>query len=71
MKKLYFQHSDGSLSYVCDAENGDLPVGKVLEDLAVRAPGFKSYYQRMWMDENGWTWIDFGSWSEFYIIKEE
>lgn len=71
MKKLYFQHSDGSFSYICDVEDGDLPVGKVLEDLAVRAPHFKSYYQRIWTDDNGWTWIDVGDYFCFYIIKEE
>ena len=27
-------------------------------------------YQRMWEDENG-IWIDVGSWSEFFYIKEE
>ena len=31
---------------------------------------YKSPYQRMWEDENG-IWIDVGSWSEFFCIKEE
>lgn len=71
MRKLYFQHSDGSFSYVCDISNDDLIVSKALEDLYKRNPNYQSYYQRTWTDENGWTWIDVGSWSQFYIIKEE
>ena len=31
---------------------------------------YNSPYQRMWEDENG-IWIDVGSWSEFFCIKEE
>lgn len=31
---------------------------------------YKSYYQRMWEDENG-IWIDVGSWTEFFYIKKE
>ena len=71
MKKLYFRHSDGSFSYVCDIGNDDLIVSKALEDLHKRNPNYQSYYQRIWTDENGWTWIDVGSWSEFHVVKEE
>lgn len=71
MKKLYFQHLDGSLSYICDTEDGNLPIGRALEDLAVRAPHFKSYYQRIWIDENEWIWIDVGDYCCFYVVKEE
>lgn len=31
---------------------------------------YKSPYQRMWEDEDG-IWVDVGSWSEFFCIKEE
>lgn len=71
MKKLYFMHSNGSFSYVCDIGNDDLIVSKALEDLYKRNSNYQSYYQRTWTDENGWIWIDVGSWSEFYIVKEE
>lgn len=71
MRKLYFQHSNGSLSYVCDIGNDDLIVSKALEDLYKRNPNYQSYYQRVWMDDNGWTWIDVGDHFCFYIIKEE
>ena len=71
MKKLYFRRSNGSSSYVCDICNDDLIVSKALEDLYKRNSNYQSYYQRIWTDENGWTWIDVGSWSEFYVAKEE
>lgn len=67
--KLYFQHSDGSESFVCETEEGRY-VSDALEDLQVRAPHFKSYYQRIWMDDNGWVWIDVGDHVCFYIVKE-
>ena len=31
---------------------------------------YYSPYQRIWEDKNG-IWIDVGSWSEFFNIKEE
>lgn len=31
---------------------------------------YYSPYQRIWEDENG-IWVDVGSWSEFFNIKEE
>lgn len=71
MRKLYFKHSNGSLSYICDIDNEDLIVNKALEDLYKRNPNYQSYYQRVYIDDNGWTHIDAGSWSEEYIIKED
>lgn len=67
--KLYFQHSDGSESFVCETEEGRY-VSDALEDLHKRNPNYKSYYQRIWMDDNGWVWIDVGSHTEFWIVKE-
>ena len=67
--KLYFQHSDGSQSFVCDTEDGHY-VSDALEDLQKRNPKYKSYYQRTWMDDNGWVWIDVGDHVCFYIVKE-
>ena len=32
---------------------------------------YKTYYQRTWVDVDGKTWVDVGSWSEFFFIKEE
>ena len=67
--KLYFQHSDGSESIVCETEEGRY-VSDALEDLHKRNPNYKTYYQRTYMDGNGWVWIDVGSHTEFYIVKE-
>lgn len=68
--KLYFQHSNKEQEYICEVSNNNY-VGKALDDLYKRNPKYQSYYQRTWTDENGWIWIDFGSWSQFYIVKPE
>ena len=68
---LYFQHSDKKQDIVCPVSNIDEAICKALDDLKVRAPHFKSYYQRVWRDDNKWVWIDVGDWSCFYIIKPE
>ena len=65
--KLYFQHSDGTMSLVSDGISADSIVSVALGDLKDRNPKYKSYYQRTWTDDNGWLWVDVGSWSEFYI----
>jgi len=72
--KLYFQHSDGSHEFIRElSDNRDQlgAVSDVLEDLHKRNPKYKSYYQRTWKDDNGWTWIDVGSYTEFYIVKPD
>ena len=71
MKKLYFQHSNGSLSFVSNVPENGLYVSIALKDLRKRNPNYQSYYQRTWTDDNGWIWIDVGSWSEFYIVKDD
>lgn len=68
--KLYFQHSDGSESLVCEVDGYSSAISKALSDLKRRNPKYTSYYQRTWFDDNCWMWIDVGSWSEFYIVKE-
>ena len=71
MMKLYFQHSDGSMEYVCEVDKNGPYVSTILEDLYKRNPKFQSYYQRIWKDDNGWTWVDVGSHTEFYILKKD
>lgn len=68
--KLYFQHSDGSESFVCETEDGRY-VSDALKDLYKRNPRYQSYYQRTWTDDNGWIWIDVGSYTEFWIVKKD
>lgn len=55
------------MSIVSDGISADSIVSTALGDLKDRNPKYKSYYQRTWTDDNGWLWVDVGSWSEFYI----
>ena len=71
MRKLYFQHSDGSYEYICDIGQDDMIVSVALDDLYKRNPKYQSYYQRVWTDDDGSTWIDVGSHTEFYVVKGE
>ena len=71
MKKLYFQHSDGSMSFICDVKEDDKFVSLALDDLYKRNPNYQSYYQRVWTDDSNQTWIDVGSHVEFYVVKDE
>lgn len=41
-----------------------------LKDLSERIPDFVSHYQRYWTDDREWTWMDFGSHTEFYVYRE-
>lgn len=66
--KLYFQRSNGELDFVKELASTDEAVSAALEDLKIRNPQYKTYYQRTWTDHNGWYWIDVGSWSEFYVV---
>ena len=69
IRKLYFQHSNGKEEYICDIQDDDLYVSIALEDLYRRNPKYQSYYQRKWKDNDGSIWIDVGSHTEFYIVK--
>ena len=71
MKKLYFRHANKEMEFVCNVNDDDPYINFTLEDLKKRAPDFKSYYQRIWFDENDWIWIDVGDWSCFYIVKSD
>ena len=59
------------MEYICKVASEELYVSMALKDLKRRAPHYKSYYQRVWTDDNGWTWIDVGSHTEFYIVKND
>ena len=67
--KLYFKHSNGVQDYLCDVDSVDNGVSMALKDLCVRAPHFKSYYQRVWQEDNGDWWVDVSDHVCFYIIK--
>lgn len=68
--KLYFQHSNGELDFVKQLDSLENAITEALNDLAVRAPHFKSYYQRTWKDDDGIYWIDVGDHCCFYNITE-
>lgn len=69
--KLYFQHSNGSLSLVTEQTSMETIISDALKDLKVRSPNYRTYYQRVWTDNNNWTWVDVGSHTEFYIGIED
>ena len=72
MANLYFRNADRSEELV---QKGSIDLGNAMKiidkDLAKRRPKFISFYKRWWEDDNGNYWIDYGSHSEFYILKEE
>ena len=37
----------------------------------IKESGFKSYYWRYWVEEGNKLYIDYGSWSDFYVIEEK
>jgi hypothetical protein len=46
-------------------DNYNFYVQKYLADKNI-----KSYYQRSWFDEDGSIWIDFGSHTEFFVLRD-
>lgn len=67
-KSLFFLNSNGEaifLCNVCDNKQAFLRINDFLEK-----HNFKSYYVRTW-EENGELWIDVGSHTEFFILRNE
>lgn len=65
---LYFQSSNGKRRKLGEYTNKEdilKAINKFLDDHS-----FKSYYTRIWREEDE-VWIDVGSWSEFFIVKDE
>ena len=70
---VYFQNSEGKMRVIGEAETEDQVydiIQAFLDD-----HDYKSYYMRVWYDE-GKTWIDVGSWTEFFacdgnLMEEE
>ena len=72
MARLWFQNSLGKKRQIADCDTRQ----EVLECIRMfinqanvgkaKDKQFKSYYTREW-SENGRTWFDVGSWSEFFI----
>ena len=65
---LYFKNSNGGEGLIAqnvDMDNYNFYVQKYLVDKK-----YKSYYQRSWFDEDGSIWIDFGSHTEFFVLRD-
>ena len=65
MAKLWFQRSNGEEIFIADCNTGkevNIEVHKFLDKVN---PNFKSYYTRVW-EENNRVVLDVGSWSEFF-----
>lgn len=64
-KNFYFQRSNGEyilLQEDCTESQAMMKMKKFLDE-----HNFKSYYTRIWNNENGNRWYDVGSHTEFFI----
>ena len=68
---LYFLDKEDKQHLVASGVSEEDAVPKMLIDLYNRYPDFKNYYQRVWWDEFHRMWIDYGSYTEFYILQDE
>lgn len=70
--KLYFSNNKDEKELVSPnvitTEEG---LKLAVDDLKTRRPGFISYYQRYWLDDNDDIWIDYGSHTEFYVLTRK
>ena len=75
--KLYFRDNKDELELITEIYDyrgviSSVELNEIITaDLKNRKPGFASYYNRFWLDDNDDMWIDFGSHTEFYILKKE
>lgn len=69
MRYIYFKNSSGECKFVCTCDESKV-MFEIELDIARRAPHFKHYYTRHWVDDNGVGWYDVGSWSEFYLESD-
>ena len=68
---LYFRNNEDELEPIGEVNPGE-NIGEIIRaDLRTRRPDFTSYYMRMWNDDNDDIWIDYGSHTEFYMVKKE
>lgn len=68
---LYFLDKEDKQHLVAMDVSEEDAIPKMLIDLYNRYPNFKNYYQRVWWDEFHRMWIDYGSYTEFYLLQEE
>lgn len=66
---LYFEHSDGSLSFVCECSEEEVG-SRITEYVHKLNPGYKIYYTRAWRDDDGGIKYDVGSHTEFFLAYD-
>lgn len=74
--KLYFENAYGTSRVIAEVATEQEARAKMVEFIAdcnknkPKTRQFKSYYTRSWV-ENGKTWFDVGSHSEFFYVDKE
>lgn len=69
MFEVYFKNSSGNLRLIKEANNKE-EIKNIIQDF-LDEHNFKSYYWRMWYEsEESYTYVDVGSHSEFFCIRE-
>lgn len=68
MMTLYFQNSQSIRRVIAIVENKEDAFREISKFCAAR--DYKPPYYRSWMEDEE-EWYDVGSWSEFFILKEE
>lgn len=66
---LYFKDAQGRRKKIAEASK-EQELFKRLQ-LELKKQKITSHYLRCWKTDNNETMIDFGSWSEFYIISDK
>lgn len=67
--KVYFENSEGKRRVIGEDANTPQEVLKIIQKF-LDEHNYKSYYIRTWC-EDGWTWFDVGSHTEFFLCDEE
>ena len=67
--KVYFENSKGKRRVIGENVNTEQEVMKIIQDF-LNEHNYKSYYTRTW-HEDGWTWFDVGSHTEFFLCDGE
>lgn len=63
--KVYFENSEGQRRVIGENVSTMQEVMKIIQNF-LNEHNYKSYYTRTWY-EDGWTWFDVGSHTEFFL----
>lgn len=66
--KLYFRNSKDQLRLIAECESEELCYDQIVGFLQDK--NYKSYYSRIWINDDGITIVDVGSHSEFFEIHK-